>query len=173
MPKSKRLRQVGKSRKRSPGQRPGRRTGTEPAARNHLGSNSGGPGTEARTEDRDAATPWQDRSHYKPGSPNSAKDQQHWGFPCGSAVKNLPADAGVTGSVPVLRRSRMPWRNQVCAPATEPMIYSLCPTTREASAMGSPHTATKSRPPLTTTRESQLSNKDAARPKNNKELQCF
>ena len=52
MPKSKRLRQVGKSQKRSPGQWPGRRTGTEPAARNHLVSNSGRPGTETapRTE---------------------------------------------------------------------------------------------------------------------------
>ena len=34
-----------------------------------------------------------------------------WGFPAGSVVKNLSANAGVMGSVPGLGRSRMPWSN--------------------------------------------------------------
>jgi len=33
------------------------------------------------------------------------------GFPDGSVVKNLPANAGDTGSIPGLRRALMPWSN--------------------------------------------------------------
>ena len=33
------------------------------------------------------------------------------GFPVGSVVKNLPANAGDTGSIPGLGRSHMPWSN--------------------------------------------------------------
>ena len=32
----------------------------------------------------------------------------HWGFPGGAVVKNLPANAGHTGSSPGLGRSHMP-----------------------------------------------------------------
>ena len=32
-------------------------------------------------------------------------------FPGGSVVKNLPANAGVMGSIPDPRRSRMSWSN--------------------------------------------------------------
>ena len=34
-----------------------------------------------------------------------------WGFPGGAAVKNLPANAGDTGSSPGLGRSHMPRSN--------------------------------------------------------------
>ena len=34
-----------------------------------------------------------------------------WDFPGGSVVKNLPANAGDTGSSPGLGRSHMPWSN--------------------------------------------------------------
>ena len=34
-----------------------------------------------------------------------------WDFPGGAVVKNLPANAGDTGSSPGLGRSHMPWSN--------------------------------------------------------------
>ena len=34
-----------------------------------------------------------------------------WGFPCGAVVKNLPVNAGDTGSRPGPGRSHMPWSN--------------------------------------------------------------
>ena len=34
-----------------------------------------------------------------------------WGFPGGTVVENLPANAGHTGSSPGLGRSHMPWSN--------------------------------------------------------------
>ena len=34
-----------------------------------------------------------------------------WGFPGGSVVKNLPANAGDTGLIPGPGRSHMPWSN--------------------------------------------------------------
>ena len=40
------------------------------------------------------------------------KDQHRiLGFPGGSVVKNPPANAGVTGSIPDLGRSHMLWNN--------------------------------------------------------------
>ena len=36
------------------------------------------------------------------------KEDQH-GFPCGAVVKNLPANAGDTGSNPGPERSHMQW----------------------------------------------------------------
>ena len=45
------------------------------------------------------------------------------GFPDGSVVKNLPANAGGTGSIPDLGRSHMPWSNWALrATATEPVL---------------------------------------------------
>ena len=35
----------------------------------------------------------------------------HGDFPGGAVVKNLPANAGDTGSIPGLGRSHMPWSN--------------------------------------------------------------
>ena len=34
-----------------------------------------------------------------------------WDFPGGTVVKNPPASAGNTGSIPGLGRSHMPWSN--------------------------------------------------------------
>ena len=39
-----------------------------------------------------------------------------WGFPGGSVLKNPPANARDSGSIPNLERSHMPWNNyQACA----------------------------------------------------------
>ena len=48
------------------------------------------------------------------------------GFPGSSVVKNLPANAGDTGSIPDLGRSHMPQSNKACAP--QPL--SLCSRAR-------------------------------------------
>ena len=44
------------------------------------------------------------------------------GFPGGSVVKNLPANAGDTGSFPGLGRSHMPRQLSPCASAVEPVL---------------------------------------------------
>ena len=67
------------------------------------------------------------------------------GFPGGAVVKNPCANAGDTGSSPGPGRSHMPQSNP-CATTTEPMLYSSCSTTREATAMRSPRTTTKRSP---------------------------
>ena len=61
-------------------------------------------------------------------------------FPGGAVVKNPPANAGDTGSIPGLGRSHM---QSLCATTTEPALWSPCSPTREATAMRSPCTATK------------------------------
>ena len=43
------------------------------------------------------------------------KDKQNWGFPGGS-VKNLPVNAGYTGSIPDPGRYHMPWSNKTMCP---------------------------------------------------------
>ena len=51
------------------------------------------------------------------------KDQHRiLGFPGGSVVKNPPANAGVTGSIPDPGRSHMPRSSEACAP----QLLSLC-----------------------------------------------
>ena len=50
-----------------------------------------------------------------------------WDFPGSAVVKNLPANAGNTGSSPGLGRSHMPRNNKAC----EPQLLSLCPRARE------------------------------------------
>ena len=62
------------------------------------------------------------------------------GFPGGSLVKNLPANAGDTGLSPCPGRSHMPWSNEARAPqllslrsrAREPQLLRPCATTTEA-----------------------------------------
>ena len=91
-----------------------------------------------------------------------------WDFPGGTVVKNPPANAGDTGLSPGPGRSHMQQSNQAGAPqllslcfrAHEPQLLSLRATTteaheprvhvlqREATAMRSPCTATKSNPHL-------------------------
>ena len=61
-------------------------------------------------------------------------------FPGGTVVKNPPANAGDTGSIPGPGRPRMPQSNWACAPqllslhsrACEPQLLSLRATTTEA-----------------------------------------
>ena len=86
------------------------------------------------------------------------------GFLGGSVVKNLPANAGDTCSIPDLERPHMPWRNSAHAPqllklwsrtselqllspgAANGEVHaplSLSSATREATAMQSLHTATR------------------------------
>ena len=48
-------------------------------------------------------------------------------FPGGTVVKNPPANAGDTGSIPGPGRSHMPWSNE----AREPQLLSSCATTTE------------------------------------------
>ena len=55
------------------------------------------------------------------------KKKRTWGFSGGSMVKNLPANAGDTGSVLDLGRSHMPRSNWTCAP----QLLSLCSRVQE------------------------------------------
>ena len=92
-------------------------------------------------------------------------------FPGGPVVKNPPANAGDTGSIPGQGRLRMPWSNK--EPVLEHSslrsrareLQTLSPraattealsTTREATAVMSLHTATRQEPLLAAARESPL-----------------
>ena len=56
------------------------------------------------------------------------------GFPGGTVVENLPANAGDTGSSPGLGRSHMPRSNWAREPQLLSLrIWSLCSATREAA----------------------------------------
>ena len=69
------------------------------------------------------------------------------GFPGGTVVENLPANAGYTGSSPGLGRSHMPRSNWACEPQLLRLrVWSLCSTTREAATVRGPRTAMKSGP---------------------------
>ena len=59
------------------------------------------------------------------------------GFPGGAVVKNPPANAGDTGSVPGPGRFHMPWSNK----ARAPQLLSLHSRAREPQLL-SPHAAT-------------------------------
>ena len=63
------------------------------------------------------------------------------GFPGGSVVKNLPANAGDMGSIPGPGKAHTPWSNQACAP----QLLNLSTTRKRicASQQKIPHDATK------------------------------
>ena len=62
-------------------------------------------------------------------------------------VKNLPANAGDTGSSPGLGRSHMPRSNWAHEPQLLSLrVWSLCSTTREAATVRGPRTMMKSGP---------------------------
>ena len=62
-------------------------------------------------------------------------------------VKNLPANAGHTGSSPGLGRSHMPQSNQAREPQLLSLrVWSLCSATREAAILRGPRTVMKSGP---------------------------
>ena len=79
-------------------------------------------------------------------------------------VKNLPANAGDTGSIPISRKSHMPQSNSASVPQLLSLHSSLWSVTTEANAMRSPHTGTGEEPQL---EKSLSSNKDPAQPKLN------
>ena len=71
------------------------------------------------------------------------------GFPGGTVVENLPANAGDTGSSPGLGRFHMPQSGWAREPQLLSLrIWSLCSATREAAIVRGPHTAMKSGPCL-------------------------
>ena len=68
-----------------------------------------------------------------------------WGFPGGTAVESLPANAGDTGSSPGLGRSHMPRSDWAREPQLLSLrVWSLCSTTRETTIVRGPRTMMKS-----------------------------
>ena len=65
------------------------------------------------------------------------------GFPGGAVVKNLPANAGDTGSSPGLGRSHMPQSNYACVP----QLLSLHSGAHESQLLSPPATTTEARAP--------------------------
>ena len=86
------------------------------------------------------------------------RNQTRGGFPGGSVVKNLSANAGDTGSIPGLGRShilwssyaRMPQLLSLCSTAWEPQLLSPRATTTDARTPQSPCSATMRNPRITT-----------------------
>ena len=71
------------------------------------------------------------------------------GFPGGTVVENLPANARDTGSSPGPGRSHTPRRNWAREPQLLSLhVWSLCSATREAATVRGPRTAMKSGPHL-------------------------
>ena len=66
------------------------------------------------------------------------------GFPGGTVVENLPANAGDMGLSPGLGGSHMPRSDSAREPQLLSLrIWSLCSATREATIVRGPRTATK------------------------------
>ena len=71
------------------------------------------------------------------------------GFPGGTVVENLPANAGNTGSSPGLGGSHMPRSSWAREPQLLSLrVWNLCSATREAAIVRGLHTAMKSGPHL-------------------------
>ena len=71
------------------------------------------------------------------------------GFPGGTVVESLPANAGDTGSSPGLGRSHMPRSSWAREPQLLSLrVWSLCSATREAAVVRGPRTVMKSGPRL-------------------------
>ena len=69
------------------------------------------------------------------------------GFPGGTVVENLPANAGDTGSSPGLGRSHMPRSGWAREPQLLSLrVWSLCPAMGGAAIVKGPRTAMKSGP---------------------------
>ena len=69
------------------------------------------------------------------------------GFPGGTVVENLPANAGDTGLSPGLGRSHMPRSNWAREPQLLSLrIWNLYSATREATTVRRPRTVMKSGP---------------------------
>ena len=77
------------------------------------------------------------------------KNAEEGGFPGGTVVENLPANAGDTGLSPGLGRSHMLWSNWAHEPQLLSLsVWSLCSATREVAIVRGPRTAMKSGPRL-------------------------
>ena len=77
------------------------------------------------------------------------------GFPGGTVVESLPANAGHTGSSPGLGGSHMTRSNWAREPQLLSLrVWSLCSVTREAAIVRGPRTAMKSGPRLPQLEES-------------------
>ena len=71
------------------------------------------------------------------------------GFPGGTVVESLPANAGDAGLSPGLGRSHMPRSNWAREPQLLSLrVWSLCSATRQAAMVRGPRTAMKSGPRL-------------------------
>ena len=77
------------------------------------------------------------------------------GFPGGTVVESLPANAGDTGSSPGLGGSHMPRSNWAREPQLLSLhVWSLCFATREAAIVKRLAHCDEEWPPLAATRES-------------------
>ena len=77
------------------------------------------------------------------------------GFPGGTVVENLPANAGDTGSSPGLGGSHMPRSSWAREPQLLSLrVWSLCSATREATIVRGPAHSDEEWPPLAATGES-------------------
>ena len=103
--------------------------------------------------------------------------QESQGFPGGSVVKSLPANAGDTGSIPDPGRSHMPGGNicpyatttePTCTPSEACALQSLCAETREATTMRSQCNVTESSLCSQQLEKSPCNNGDPAQLKLNK-----
>ena len=75
--------------------------------------------------------------------------KQEKGFPGGTVVENLPANAGDTGLSPGLGRSHMPRSDWAREPQLLSLrVWSLCSATGEAAIVRGPRTAMKNGPHL-------------------------
>ena len=90
-------------------------------------------------------------------------------FPGGAVVKNLPANAGDTGSSPGLGRSHMLRSNWAREPQLLSLrVWSLCPATGGAAIVRGLHTAMKSGPRLPQLEKALARNEDLTQLKINK-----
>ena len=90
------------------------------------------------------------------------------GFPGGTVVESLPANAGDTGSRPGLGGSHMPRNNWAREPQLLSLrVWSLCSATREATTVRGQRTAMKSGPARCNWRKPSHRNEDPTQPKRN------
>ena len=123
-----------------------------------------------QTETGNNVLPWS-------SSPSSCSDlygylkikDNNVGFPGGTVVESLPANAGNTGSGPGLGRSHMPRNNYAREPQLLSLrVWSLCSATREAAIVKRPaHCDEEVAPTCRNWRRPSHRNKDPTQPRIN------